>query len=46
MIVTDICAYVHALVIALEYHFYVKKEAKYHILFNKSQCIDHIAIKT
>ena len=47
MIVTDMYAFVHAWVIALEYlFFYVKKWAKYHILCHKFQFIDQTAIKT
>ena len=45
-IVTDMCAFVHAWVTALEYHFYVKKWEQYYILFNKFQFIYQIAIKT
>ena len=45
MIVTDMCAFVAAWVIALEYHFYMKKWEKYHIFLNKFQFIYQIAIK-
>ena len=37
--------FVPAWVIVLEYQFYVKKWAADHILFNKFQFIDQIAIK-
>ena len=42
MIVTDMCAFVHAWVIALEYEFVYEKKRK---MFNKFQFIDQIAIK-
>ena len=45
MIVTDMCAFVHAGGIALEYQFVYEKWVKYHILFNKFQFIDQITIK-
>ena len=44
MIVTDVCAFVNARVIALEYHFYVKTEQNI-TLFEKFQFIDQVAIK-
>ena len=45
MIVPDVCAFVNAWVIALEYHFLCERWAEYHILFNKFQFIDQVAIK-
>ena len=45
MIVTDMCAFVYAWVIALEYQFLCEKWEKYHILFIKFQLIYQIAIK-
>ena len=44
MIVTDMCALIHAWVIALEYQFLYEKWAKYHILIIMFQYIDQIAI--
>ena len=44
MIVTDMCAFVNACVIALEY-ILSEKWAKYHILFDKFQFTDQVAIK-
>ena len=45
MIVTDMCAFVHAWVIATEWQFLCETMSKISHLFNKFQFIDQIAIK-